>query len=99
MIDTVVIGAGHNGLVAAAYLARAGLEVEVLERREIGGGGCGGQGLWPGGGAPHRGPARCPCCGRRPSPSSTSPPTAWMSDHTSPTCSRPSPTDAGWSPG
>jgi phytoene dehydrogenase-like protein len=36
--DAVIIGAGHNGLVAAAYLARAGLKVLVLERREIVGG-------------------------------------------------------------
>lgn len=36
--DAVIIGAGHNGLVAAAYLARAGLTVLVLERRELVGG-------------------------------------------------------------
>jgi len=37
--DAVIIGAGHNGLIAAAYLAKAGLKVALLERRyEIGGG-------------------------------------------------------------
>ena len=36
--DAIVIGAGHNGLIAAAYLARAGKKVLVLERREIVGG-------------------------------------------------------------
>ncbi|ORM33645.1 NAD(P)/FAD-dependent oxidoreductase [Williamsia sp. 1135] len=38
MIDTVVIGAGHNGLVAAAYLAAAGQRVVVVERDSIPGG-------------------------------------------------------------
>ena len=38
--DAVVVGAGHNGLVAAFYLARAGRQVLVVERREIVGGAC-----------------------------------------------------------
>jgi phytoene dehydrogenase-like protein len=36
--DAVVIGAGHNGLTTAAYLARAGRKVLVLERRHVAGG-------------------------------------------------------------
>jgi phytoene dehydrogenase-like protein len=46
--DAVIVGAGHNGLVAAAYLARAGLSVEVFERRDIVGGACVTEELWPG---------------------------------------------------
>src|SRR6202521_401413 len=38
--DAVIIGAGHNGLTAAAYLARAGYSTLVLERRDIVGGCC-----------------------------------------------------------
>src|SRR6201987_5078189 len=38
MPDVIVIGGGHNGLVAAAYIAMTGLKVTVLERRAVGGG-------------------------------------------------------------
>src|SRR5438445_12271432 len=48
MHDAIVIGAGHNCLVAAAYLARAGLDVLVLERRDVVGGACVTEELWPG---------------------------------------------------
>ena len=46
--DLIVIGGGHNGLVTAAYLARAGLKVCVLERRDVLGGACVTEELWPG---------------------------------------------------
>ena len=46
--DILIVGAGHNGLVAAAYLASAGKNVLVLERREVAGGQLAG-GLHPGG--------------------------------------------------
>ena len=36
--DALVIGAGHNGLTCAAYLAKAGLKVKILERRTVVGG-------------------------------------------------------------
>src|ERR1700754_1037054 len=38
MSDAIIIGGGHNGLVCAFYLARAGLKVTVLERRHVVGG-------------------------------------------------------------
>jgi phytoene dehydrogenase-like protein len=38
--DAIIVGAGHNGLTAAAYLARAGLSTLVLERRSVVGGCC-----------------------------------------------------------
>src|ERR1700741_5218612 len=36
--DVIIIGAGHNGLSCAAYLAGAGLRVKVVERRKVVGG-------------------------------------------------------------
>jgi phytoene dehydrogenase-like protein len=38
--DVIVVGAGHNGLVAGAYLAKAGLKTLILERRGVVGGAC-----------------------------------------------------------
>ncbi len=46
--DAVIIGGGHNGLVAAAYLARSGKRVCVLERRGVLGGCSTTEELWPG---------------------------------------------------
>src|SRR3954467_1346523 len=46
--DVVIIGAGHNGLVTAAYLAKSGKRVLVLERRELVGGCAVTEEVWPG---------------------------------------------------
>jgi len=46
--DVVVMGGGHNGLACAAYLARAGLDVVVCERREVVGGAAVTEEPWPG---------------------------------------------------
>jgi phytoene dehydrogenase-like protein len=44
----IIVGAGHNGLTCAAYLARGGVSVTVLERRPVIGGACVTEELWPG---------------------------------------------------
>ena len=46
--QAIIVGGGHNGLVAAAYLARAGVPVTVLERRDVLGGACVTEELVPG---------------------------------------------------
>src|SRR5207248_10794070 len=46
--DIIIVGAGHNGLVCAAYLARAGKRVLVLERRGVLGGACVTEEVFPG---------------------------------------------------
>jgi phytoene dehydrogenase-like protein len=46
--DVVVVGGGHNGLVCAAYLGRAGLRTAVLERRSLLGGAAVTEEPWPG---------------------------------------------------
>jgi phytoene dehydrogenase-like protein len=48
VIDAVIIGAGHNGLVCACYLAAAGLKVQVVERRAIAGGAAVTEEFYPG---------------------------------------------------
>jgi phytoene dehydrogenase-like protein len=46
--DAIIVGGGHNGLTCAAYLARAGQQVLVLEARERLGGACTIEETWPG---------------------------------------------------
>jgi phytoene dehydrogenase-like protein len=46
--DVVVVGGGHNGLACAAYLAKAGMDVLVLERRDILGGAAATETMWGG---------------------------------------------------
>ncbi len=46
--DAIIIGGGHNGLITAAYLARAGRKVVVLERRELVGGAAVSEQIFPG---------------------------------------------------
>src|SRR6188474_3388901 len=48
IFDLIVIGGGHNGLVTAAYVAGTGADVLVLERREVIGGACVTEEVWPG---------------------------------------------------
>lgn len=48
LYDVIIVGGGHNGLVAANYLGRAGKKVLVVERREIMGGACVTEEFFPG---------------------------------------------------
>ena len=48
MYDAIIVGGGHNGLTCAAYLARAGRKVLVLERRHVLGGAAVSESLYPG---------------------------------------------------
>ena len=38
--DGIIVGGGHNGLICASYLAKAGLKIAVIERNDAMGGGC-----------------------------------------------------------
>lgn len=46
--DAIIVGAGHNGMVAAHYLAAAGLRVGMFEKKPFVGGACVTEELWPG---------------------------------------------------
>ena len=46
--DAIIIGGGHNGLICAAYLAKAGRKVLVLEKRHVLGGAAVSEELFPG---------------------------------------------------
>ncbi len=48
VLDALIIGAGHNGLVTASYLARAGMKVVVLEKNDWIGGAAVSRELYPG---------------------------------------------------
>jgi len=74
--DVIVIGGGHNGLTNAAYLARAGRKVLVLERRHVLGGAAVTEEVFP------DSSSRCVltwflCCARKSSATSIFPATDW----------------------
>ena len=63
--DAIIVGGGHNGLTSAAYLAKAGRKVLVLERRHVLGGSAVSEEVFPGfmatQGLPYSRATRAPC--------------------------------------
>src|ERR1700689_3717550 len=98
--DVVIVGGGHNGLTAAAYLAGAGLSVAVLERLDHTGGAAVSAQPFPGFPAACRGtPTWCPCCPTRSSSTLTST-CGWRPARRRPTprcCATAAPADCSWS--
>ena len=82
--DAIIVGGGHNGLVAGFYLARAGLSTLILERRPFVGGPATRRSS-PRGSARPRGPTSCPCFARPSGATCASPSGGIVADPAGPT--------------